>query len=413
MKIALVSPYDYPYPGGVNEHITALDQHFRALGHDTRIIAPSSIDTDGLSDHIIKVSGAIMPVSFSGSTARITYAPAVYRRVKQILNQENFDIVHIHEPAVPMLSLVVLRHSHAINVGTFHAYREKNMWYEVAKQLFQRAFNRLDGRICVSEAVREYITRYFPGDYTIIPNGIDCARFSDPHIAPIEKFNDGRPNILYVGRMDKRKGFRYLMRAFPHIKQAIPDARLIVVGAFGDKEKAPFIRYARALKLRSVHFIGYVPREDLPRYYRTATIFCAPNTGFESFGIVLLEAMAAGVPIVASDIAGYRSVIENGVEGLLVPPQDEQAIARAVIALLHEPERRAQMSAAGRRKAAQHDWDLIAQRVLAYYEQLIAARAASHPVQNSAGKRRIVRVRHLLHLPQRRRKSARSSEATW
>ena len=179
MKIALVSPYDYPYSGGVNEHITALDQHFRALGHDTRIIAASSTDEDGLSDHVIKVSGAIVPISFSGSTARVPYAPMVYRRVKQILKRENFDVVHVHEPAVPMLSLVVLRHSHALNVGTFHAYREKNMLFDVGKQLLQRAFSRLDGRIFVSDAVRDYVTHYFPGDYILIPNGIDCARFSD------------------------------------------------------------------------------------------------------------------------------------------------------------------------------------------------------------------------------------------
>ena len=411
MKIALVSPYDYPYSGGVNEHITALDQHFRALGHDTRIIAASSADENGLCDHVIKVSGAIVPISFSGSTARIAYEPAEYRRVKEILKRENFDVVHVHEPAVPMLSLAVLRHSHAINVGTFHAYREKNMLYDVGKQLLKRAFNRLDGRIFVSDAVREYVTRYFPGEYTLIPNGIDCARFSAPSIAPIEKFDDGRPNILYVGRMDKRKGFRYLMRAFPHIKRAVPNARLIVVGAFTDKEKTPFVRYTRALRLRSVHFVGPVSRENLPRYYRTATVFCAPSTGFESFGVILLEAMATGVPIVASDIAGYRSVVENHVEGLLVPPKDEQAIARAVIELLCDPTRRAAMGAAGKCKAAQHDWDLIAQRVLAYYDQLIAARRARPTSARSTGKRRIARVRQMLHLPRRQKKTGRSSEA--
>ena len=158
MKIALVSPYDYPYPGGVTEHIAALDKHFRALGHDTRIIAASTTDEDILGDHVIKVSGAVSPVPFSGSTARITLSPQVYRRVKQILKDEKFDVVHVHEPGVPVLSLVVLRHSHALNVGTFHAYRESNALYEYARPLLSRIFNRLDGRIFVSEAVREYIT---------------------------------------------------------------------------------------------------------------------------------------------------------------------------------------------------------------------------------------------------------------
>jgi phosphatidylinositol alpha-mannosyltransferase len=403
MKIALVSPYDYPYPGGVTEHIAALDKQFRALGHDTRIIAASSTNEDILGNHVIKVSGAVSPVPFSGSTARITLAPSVYRRVKQILKNEKFDVVHVHEPTAPILSIVVLRHSHAVNVGTFHAYRESNPVYEYMRPLLQRVFNRLDGRIFVSEAVREYITQYFPGDYIIIPNGIDANRFASPAIKPIPQFDDGRPNILFVGRLEQRKGFRYLIRAYPYIKDAIPDARLLVVGAFGDQDKAAFVRYARAHKLRGIHFIGYVPPDQLPRYYRTATIFCAPSTGFESFGIILLEAMAAGLAIVASRIAGYRTVMEDGREGIFVPPMDEQALARAAIELLSDPARRAQMRENGQRKAAQYDWSKIAQRILAYYDQLIAARPARKPKAPSRINR-IVRAGHALNLRRVRRR---------
>ena len=396
MKIALVSPYDYPYPGGVTEHIAALDKHFRALGHETRIIAASTRNEDVLGEHVIKVSGAVSPVHFSGSTARITLSPQVYRRVKTILREEKFDVVHVHEPTAPILSLIVLRHSHALNVGTFHAYRESNFLYEYMRPLLQRVFNRLDGRIFVSDAVREYITQYFPGDYTIIPNGIDCERFASSAIQPIDQFNDGRPNILFVGRMDERKGFRHLLRAYPRVKEVIPNARLIVVGAFDDRDKAQFLRYARTHKLRGVHFVGYVSPEELPRYYRTANIFCAPNTGFESFGIILLEAMAAGVPIVASDITGFRAVLQDKSEGLLVPPENPNAISRAIVELLKDPSRCAEMGARGKRKAAQYDWSIIAQRVLSYYEELIAAQPALTKTRSSAGKRRIIRVRHLL-----------------
>ncbi len=390
MKIALVTPYDYPYPGGVTEHISALDEQFRARGHDTRIIAASSTDEDVLSDHVIKVSGAVSPVSFSGSKARITLSPRVYQRVKAILKQEKFDVVHVHEPGVPVLSLAVLRHSHALNVGTFHAYRESNAIYEYAGPLVKRIFGRLDGRIFVSDAVREYINHYFPGDYIIIPNGIDFARFAATDIQPIERFYDGRPNILFVGRMDKRKGFRHLIRAYPYIKQVVPDARLIVVGAFGDKEKGPFIRYARTHHLHGIHFVGYVSPQDLPRYYRTATVFCAPNTGFESFGIVLLEAMAAGLPIVASDITGFRTVVEDCAEGFLIPPEDSRALAGALIQLLRDPKLRAEMSACGKTKAAEYDWSLIAQRVLDYYQNLLAARELASHMSPS-------RLRHLLN----------------
>ncbi len=376
MKIALVTPYDYPYPGGVTEHLMHLDREFRARGHDTRVIAASTEDQDALDSNVIKVSGAVAPIPFAGSTARITLSPQVYRRVKKILTDEKFDVVHVHEPAVPLLCLTVLRHSHAVNVGTFHAYRETNTLYQYARPLARRIFGRLDGRIFVSEAVRDYITHYFPGDYRIIPNGISYERFASPALRPIERYDDGRPNILFVGRMEKRKGFRHLIRAYPYIKAAVPNARLLVVGAYSDEEKAPFIRYARTHHLRGIHFIGWVSREDLPRYYRTATVFCAPSTGFESFGIVLLEAMAAGLPIVASDIAGYRLVLNDSVQGRLVQPENEIALADSIVELLRDPSARASMSAYGRATAAQYDWPLIAQRVLDYYGELLERRAS-------------------------------------
>lgn len=375
MKIALVTPYDYPFPGGVTEHIMQLDREFRRRGHETRILAPSSNESDELEDHVIKVSGTVASFPFSGSNARVTISPSVYRRVKKILQAEQFDIIHAHEPAAPMLCPIVLRHSHAVNVGTFHAYRETNTVYQVARPLVALVYKKLDGRIFVSQAVRDFTLPNFPGDYRIIPNGIDFERFASPDIQPIERFHDGRPNLLYVGRLDKRKGFRHLIRAYPYIKQEIPDVRLLVVGAYSDDEKAPFLRYARQHRLRSIHFIGYVSREELPRYYRTAHVFCAPSTGFESFGIVLLEAMAAGVPIVASDIAGYRLVLTDGQEGRLVPPGEPMLLARAVVELLASPATRKRMGAQGRITAAQYDWPRIADQVLEYYEELLTARA--------------------------------------
>ncbi len=374
MKIALVTPYDYPFPGGVTEHIMQLDREFRRRGYETRILAASSNDEETLQDNVIKVSGAVASFPFSGSNVRLTISPQVYQRVKKILKRENFDIVHAHEPAAPLLCPIVLRHSHAVNVGTFHAYRETNRVYKMARPFLQPVYNKLDGRIFVSQAVRDFTLPQFPGPYRIIPNGIDFNRFAAPDIPPIERFNDGRPNILFVGRLDKRKGFRHLIRAFPYIKQEIPDARLIVVGAFDDDEKAPFIRYVRAHRLRGVHFVGFVSRQDLPRYYRTADLFCAPSTGFESFGIVLLEAMAAGLPIVASDIAGYRLVLTDSKEGRLVPPENPVALARASIELLKNPQLREQMAQHGRATAAGYDWTHIADKVLSYYEELLLAR---------------------------------------
>lgn len=379
LQIGLVSPYDYPYPGGVTEHITDLDRQLRRMGHRVKIIAPSSTDAEDLDDHIIKVGHTIVPVPFSGSVARISLSPRLFLRVRRIFQRQAFDIIHVHEPTIPALSLAVLRESRAVNIGTFHAYRETNPSYELGRPILRHFIDRLHGRIAVSKAAYDYISSYFPGDYRIIPNGIDVARFGNENVRPIERFTgDGKLNILFVGRLEKRKGFRYLLRAFRAIKAAVPEARLLVVGAYEKGEKAPFVRYARYFNLHDVKFIGYVSGSELPRWYKTAHIFCAPSTGFESFGIVLLEAMASGVPVIASDIAGYRCVLQPGVQGELVPPEDEDALAAAIISLLRDPDRRAAYAAAGRRRAAQYDWPLVARQIVDYYLETLAAQRQLH-----------------------------------
>lgn len=376
MKIALVSPYDYPYPGGVVQHISSLDREFRRLGHDVRIIAACSEDVGEVPQQVIKVSGSIVHIPFAGSVGRITLSPRVYRRVKKILKQEQFDVIHVHEPLTPALPLTVLRHvplsPQSVVVGTFHAYRESlHPGYEYVKPFFEPFFNRLDGRIAVSEVVRDLLASYFPDDYRVIPNGIDVERFKDPALRPIEQFDDGKLNILFVGRLEKRKGFKYLLRAFAQVKQAVPEARLLVVGAYDKEDKEPFVLYARQHRLRDVRFIGQVSEDDLPHYYRTCHVFCAPSTGFESFGIILLEAMAAGKPIVASDIDGYRGVLDDGEEGILVPPEDERRLADALIRLLKDPALRGRMGRQGQAKAKDYSWQKVAQQVLDYYRELL------------------------------------------
>ncbi len=373
MKIALVTPYEYPYPGGVTEHVAHLDQCFREWGHEVKIIAPVGQDVENVPDNVIAISSSITSIPFSGSVSRVTLSPRIYLPVKRLLRRERFDVVHIHEPLTPALSLFALRHSRTVNVGTFHAFREKrHLALETVAPLIEPLIHKLDARICVSEAALELISHYFPAEYLIIPNGIDVARFSGPQVAPIERFNDGRPNILFVGRLEKRKGFRFLIRAFPYIAEAFPDARLIVVGAYEKEDKEPFLRYARMHHLSGVKFVGCVSAEEKPRYYHTCDVFCAPSTGFESFGIVLLEAMAAGKPIVATDILGYRSVMEDGQEGFMVQPESEHALADAILRLLRNPAMRQEMGERGRRKAAAYDWPIIARQILGLYEQLVA-----------------------------------------
>ncbi len=371
MRIALVTPYDYPYPGGVTEHIASLDRVFRQWGHDVWVLAASTREEDELDRNVLKVSGGVVPLPTSGSMARISLSPRVYRRVKTILQEKSFDVIHLHEPMMPMLPLVVLHHSRALNVGTFHAYRENgHPGYEYGRHLLQPFFDRLDAKIAVSEAARDAVARYFPGDYTIIPNGIDYERFSRDE-EPLPAYADGRPTILFMGRLEKRKGFQYLLEAFAHVRMAVPDARLLVAGAYDKEDKEPFVYQARREGIGGIRFVGYVRDEVKARYLHSCDVCCVPSTGFESFGIVLLEGMAAGRPLVASDIPGYRGVLTDGREGLLVAPGDSQALAAALIRLLRDPDMRARMGAQGRETARAFAWDKVAGRVLDLYRALL------------------------------------------
>lgn len=369
MKIGLVSAYDYPYPGGVSEHIHHLEEEFTRLGHTVKIIAPSSSDKEELArENVLKV-GSVVPIPANGSVARITLSLRLSGRVKQILRQEQFDVIHLHEPLLPALPVTVLRHSNALNIGTFHAYQSRSLGYFYGKKILKRFFNKLHGKIAVSQAAMEFISKYFSGNYSIIPNGIDLRDFRDD-VEPLPEFNDGSLNILFVGRLEKRKGFQYLIKAFPYIKRDFPNARLIVAGAYSDDDKAQYEYFAEKAGLSDVVFVGFVPSETLPRYYKSCDIFCAPSTGGESFGIILLEAMAMGKPIVASDIEGYRELVQPGEEGLLVPPKDETALAVALVRLLTDKELRVKMGQNGRRKVLDYSWSKIARQILSYYHQV-------------------------------------------
>jgi phosphatidylinositol alpha-mannosyltransferase len=366
VKIALVCPYDCAVPGGVMEHILHLAQEFQHRKHVVKILAPCSEPSyePWIDVEIYKV-GQPVPVPLSESVVRVSLSPRISRRVNKILQREQFDVIHLHEPLMPAVCPTVLYHSRAVNVGTFHAYREKFRAYQYSKPLLRRFFDRLDGLAAVSPAARDYVSQYFPAHYTVIPNGIDVARFANPRLEPPPEQQDGRQNILFVGRIEKRKGLEHLLQAFPLVKEACPQARLIVVGE--GRLRAGFQRAVAESGLADVVFTGFVSAEELPRYYRAAHVFCTPATGFESFGIVLLEAMAAGLPVVASDIVGFRQVVSHEKEGLLVPPYDPEGLARALIQLLRDQDLRRAMGLRGREKAARHNWSAIADRVLAFY----------------------------------------------
>lgn len=363
MKIALVCPYDFALPGGVANHITFLYKELLKTGHEVRIITPYSGNSASLENKDIIPIGKPVSIPSAGSIARITLSPMLSSPVKAALEQEKFDIIHLHDPLYSTLTLTVLRHSKSTNIGTFHAFQKTRIPYHLISPLFQGTFNRLHGRIAVSEPARLFISRYFPAEYNIIPNGIDFKRFSTP-LLPIEKLRDGKLNILFVGRAEKRKGLNFLLDAYPLIKREVPQSRLVIVGP---ETRLKYEHAAKKMALQDVVFTDYVPNEDLPAYYQTADVFCSPATGGESFGIILLEAMAASRAIVASSIDGYASLMSNGVEGLMVPPKDIAALANAIVELLKDEQKRRKMGARGLKKAERYSWSNIAKTINEYY----------------------------------------------
>jgi phosphatidylinositol alpha-mannosyltransferase len=391
VKIALVSPYDWHTPGGVNGHIAALAEQLRDHSHSVRILAPASRPVDDPS--VIPI-GRPLPVHASGSVVRISLNPRLGRQVREALERERFDVVHVHEPLMPVLPIQVLRHSHAanpdaVNVGTFHARKDGgNRLYSYGRRLLKRWFRELDGKIAVSPPAAQYVGRYFPGYYNIIPNGIDIAHWSDPGCEPIPELRDGLLNILYVGRAEKRKGLGYLLRAFGVVNARDPGTRLIVVGP-DSRARRRYQASVESSGQRNVVFVDGPSYDELPRFHRTADIFCSPATGHESQGIVLLEAMSASLPVVASNIEGYASVITHDVDGLLVRPKDALDLANGLTTLVHDADLRASLAAAGRRRVEEYSWPHVTQQLISYYERLIDQQRTYRDVRDV--RRRVLR----------------------
>jgi phosphatidylinositol alpha-mannosyltransferase len=286
-----------------------------------------------------------------------------------MLESEKFDIVHIHEPLMPMFALTASRFSPSTTIGTFHAYNEgRGHGYMFWKPVLNRGAIRLNGRIAVSEPAKQFANRYFKGDYRVIPNGLDVERFSTPAPRPSILKEDAM-NLLFVGRVNEpRKGLRYALGAYSLLKWQYPNLRLIVAGAGVPDRESYRIMGERSLD--DVVFVGPVSEEELPGYYQNADIFIAPNTGKESFGFIIIEAMSASTPIVASNIPGFASVMTDGKEGLMFAPKDEASIADAIKRMIENPALRAQLAIDGRATVDQYKWARVADSVLSYYDEV-------------------------------------------
>jgi len=372
MKIGLVTPYVYPLPGGVTEHVHYLYENLRLRGHDVRIITSSHGLQRSSEGDVVRIGkGFSMPAN--GSMGTITLSPRFLSQVRDALEAERFDLLHFHEPFVPFLSPIVLRLSTSVNVATFHAYGGWSPAYEFGSRVLRGYAERLHGRIAVSAAARHFIDRYFPGDYKVIPNGVDVDRYR--RAVPLARWQDGTRNILFVGRHEPRKGLLELLKAFRILRKTGCECRLLVVGSGPQEREAR--RYVLTRRLRGVEFLGRVSDTEKAQLFRTADVYVSPATGRESFGIVLLEAMAAGTPVVASDIHGYKGVVRRDREGLLVPPRKPKAIAAAIARLLADDELRARMGDDGRERAEEFSWPRVTAKVDEYYGFVIRRLAAT------------------------------------
>jgi phosphatidyl-myo-inositol alpha-mannosyltransferase len=362
LKIGIVSPYGYPHPGGVNEHVRFTYEAMRRMGHDVWIIT-SKYGRERESDgHVIRL-GTGWAAPANGSVGRVTLGLRFKQQAREVLDEQRFDILHFHEPLVPFLSPTMLDASETVNIGTFHAFGGFSPSYWIGAKFAGWLADKLDGRIAVSGAARHFINRYFPGEYRIIPNGVDLEAFQTAE--PYEELRDGTLNILFVGRLEERKGLTHLLQAYHRLRKRKVDARLLVIGS-GPKLRE-YKRFVGLRGIRDVEFLGRVSDAQKVRYFASADIYCAPNTGQESFGIVLLEAMAAGVPIVASDIHGFKRVVERNVQGILVEPRNPRALAAALYTLARDPDLRHEMGEAGRSRAPEFSWDRVTERIVDFY----------------------------------------------
>lgn len=380
MKIGLVCPYIYPEAGGVAQHVRFLYENLRLRGHDVRVITASHGPQRSSEGDIIRL-GIGFSVPINASVGTLTFSPRYLTQIDDMLERERFDVLHFHEPFVPFLSLFLLRESTSVNIATFHAYAGFSPSYEFGSRALRGYTRRLHGRIAVSAAARHFIDRFFPGDYKVIPNGVDIERFANA--VPVARWQDGTPNVLFVGRHEPRKGLIDLLKAHRILRKTGSASRLLVVGSGPQEREAR--RYVATRGLQGVEFLGRVTDTEKAQLFRTADVFCSPATGGESFGIVLLEAMAAGTPIVCSDIHGYKGVVRRGREGLLVPPREPKHLAVAIDRLLRDPSLRERMGAAGRARAEDFSWPRVTAKVEEYYGFVIRRLAASGNLPASFG----------------------------
>ena len=369
MKVGIVCPYSWDVPGGVQFHVRDLTEVLLARGHEVSVLAPADDDLP-LPPYVVP-AGRAVPVPYNGSVARVNFGPLSAARVRRWLREGEFDLLHLHEPTTPSLSLLAAWAATGAMVGTFHTANLRSRAMSAAYPILEPALEKLGARIAVSEDARRTLVEHVGGDAVLIPNGVFADRFAAAADRPAESWRGSAGTIGFVGRLDEeRKGFPALVRAFAAMLAARPGVRLVVAGR-GD-EAAAVSDLPESVRA-AITFLGVVDEDLKARLLRSVDIYAAPNTGGESFGIVLVEAMAAGAPVVASDLDAFARVLDRGRLGVLVPTGDVAALAEALQGLLDDPARRAQLSTDAADWCRRHyDWSVVGDQVLAVYETVAA-----------------------------------------
>jgi phosphatidylinositol alpha-mannosyltransferase len=368
VRVGLVCPYTWDVPGGVQAHVHDLAEALIARGHDVSVLTPVDDPNDAALPSYVVPAGRAVPVPYNGSVARLVFGPLSLARTRRWLREGKFDVLHLHEPNVPSVSLLACFAASGPMVATFHTAMARSRALQVFGTALQPALEKLTGRIAVSPAARRVVVEHLGVDAVLIPNGVEVKRFEGATPLP------GRPagpTVVFLGRIDEsRKGLAVLLEALPELVRLVPDVRLLVAGP-GDADD---VREAVPASLRDrVELLGRISEDDKPRVFASGHVYCAPNTHGESFGIVLIEAMAAGTPVVASDLEAFRRVLVDGRCGVLVPVGDAGALAAGLGALLLDEPRRARLAAAGREAVRGYDWESVTGRVVEVYETVAAA----------------------------------------
>ncbi len=370
LRVGLVCPYSWDVPGGVQEHIRDLAEALIELGHEVSVISPADEDAT-LPDYVVP-AGRAVAVPYNGSVARLSFGPLSANRVRRWIKEGSFDVLHVHEPYAPSLSLIACWVFDGPIVATVHGATARSRVLHAAEPVLRSALEKVSGRIAVSEAARTTLVHHLGGDAVLIPNGVTVSRFEKAE--PLPGWPGSGGAIGFLGRMDEpRKGLAVLLRAFEVIGAQRPGLRLLIAGP-GDAEEVT-ARVPAALRDRVV-LLGQVSEAVKVQVYHSVDVFCAPNTGGESFGIVLAEAMAAGAPIVASDLDAFRRVLRGGRAGELFANGDSGDLAAAIGRLLDDPQRRASLSAAASAAVRDYDWPTIARDVVKVYAAVLPAGAA-------------------------------------